>query len=141
VAGKGFILILEGSGGWGWHKFSGELRKVADYLSAMVGCRLGSSSALEQKVRKVEGTSLGLATKRTGLSFAEVLRSNPITAVKVTSVGDLPSRLRDSPAEPCDFLPMERFAEEDQRTAVDCYSLESPLLDPLDKDQSHQVRI
>jgi hypothetical protein len=135
---KGFILIPEGSGGWGWHKFSGELRKVADYLSAMVGCGLGSSSSLEQKVVKVEGTSLGLATKWTGLSFAEVLRSNPITAMKkVTSVGDLPSRLRDSPAEMCDFLPVVRFAKEDQRTAVDYYSLESPPLDPLDKEQNH----
>jgi hypothetical protein len=24
---KGFILIPEGSGGWGWHKFSSELKK------------------------------------------------------------------------------------------------------------------
>jgi hypothetical protein len=48
--------------------------------------------------------------------------------------GDLPSSLRDSSTEQCDFLPVVRFAEEDQRTAVDCYSLESPLLDPLDKD-------
>jgi hypothetical protein len=82
---KCFILILEGSGGWGWHKFSGELRKAADYLLAMVGCRLGSLSALEQKAGKVEGTSLGLATKWTGLSFAGVLMLNPITAMKVVS--------------------------------------------------------
>jgi hypothetical protein len=136
---KGFILIPEGSGGWGWHKFSGELRKAADYLSAMVGCGLGSSSALEQKDGKVEGTSLGLATKWTGLSFAEVLRSNLITAMKkVSSMGVLPSRLRDSPVESRDFLPVMRFAEEDQRTAVDCYSLESPPLDPLDKVQNHR---
>jgi len=135
---KGFILIPEGSGGWEWHKFLGELRKTVDDLSAMVGCRLGSSSALEQKVGKVEGTSLGLATKWTGLSFAKVLRLNPITIVKVSSVGDLPSRLRDSPVEQCDFLLVVRFAEEDQRTAVDYYSLESPSLDPLDKDQNHR---
>jgi hypothetical protein len=50
------------------------------------------------------------------------------------SVGVLPSRLRDSLAESCDFLPVVRFAEEDQRMVVDCYSLESPPLDPLDKD-------
>jgi hypothetical protein len=135
---KGFILIPEGSGGWGWHKFSDELRKVVDYLSAMVGCGLGSSFALEQKAGKVEGTSLGLATKWIGLSFAEVLRLNPITVGKVSSVGVLPSRLRDSPEESCDFLPVVRFAVEDQRTAVDCYSLESPPLDPLDKDQNHR---
>lgn len=136
---KGFILILKGSGGWGWHKFSDELRKVANYLSAMVGCELRSSTALEQKVGKVEGTSLGLATKWTGLSFVKVLRSKPITAVKkVSNVGDLPSKLRDSPADPCDFLLVMRFAEEDQRTTVDCYSLESPPLDPLDKDHNHR---
>jgi hypothetical protein len=82
---KRFILIPKGSGGWGWHKFSGELRKVANYLSAMVGCRLGSSFALEQKFGKVERTSLGLATKWTGLSFA---RLNPITSMKrVSNVG------------------------------------------------------
>jgi hypothetical protein len=68
-----------------------------------------------------------------------VLRSNPITAVKkVSNLGVLPSRLRDSLAESCDFLPVGRFAEEDQRMAVDCYSLESPPLDPLDKDQNHR---
>jgi hypothetical protein len=105
----------------------------------MVGCGLGSSSALEQKARKVEGTSLGLATKWTGLSFVEVLRSNPITAMKkVSSLGVLPSKLRDSLAKSCDFLPVVRFAKEDQRTAVNCYSLESPPLDPLDKDQNHR---
>jgi hypothetical protein len=105
----------------------------------MVGSELKSSSELEQKVGKVEETSLGLATKWTGLSFAKVLRSNPITAVKkVSSVGNLPSRLRDSPAEQCDFLLVVRFAEEDRRMAVDCYSLESPPLDPLDKDQNHR---
>jgi len=68
-----------------------------------------------------------------------VLRSNPITAVKkVSNLGVLPSRLRDSLAESCDFLPVGRFAEEDQRMAVDCYSLESPPLDPLDKVQNHR---
>jgi hypothetical protein len=28
-----FILIPEERGGWGWHKFFGELRKVSDFLS------------------------------------------------------------------------------------------------------------
>jgi len=43
-----FILILEGRGGWGWHKFSGELRKVSDFLSAKVGCGRLSPEALFQ---------------------------------------------------------------------------------------------
>lgn len=34
---KGFILIPEGRGGWGWIKFSDELRKAIDSLSALVG--------------------------------------------------------------------------------------------------------
>jgi hypothetical protein len=46
---KGFILILEGRGGWGWRKFSGELRMVIEFLSATMGCGLGSSSAKDGK--------------------------------------------------------------------------------------------
>jgi hypothetical protein len=40
-------------------------------------------------------------------------------------------------AEPCvlNFLPSVRHAEDDLRTAVDCFSLESPLLELLDKDR------
>jgi hypothetical protein len=39
--------------------------------------------------------------------------------------------------EPCvlDFLPSVRHAEDDLRMAVDCFSLESPPLELLDKDQ------
>jgi hypothetical protein len=29
---RGIILIPEGRGGWGWHKFFGELRKASDFL-------------------------------------------------------------------------------------------------------------
>jgi hypothetical protein len=29
---KGFILVPKGRGGWGWHKFSDELRKAIEFL-------------------------------------------------------------------------------------------------------------
>jgi len=29
---RGILLIPEGRGGWGWHKFTGELRKAKDFL-------------------------------------------------------------------------------------------------------------
>jgi hypothetical protein len=44
---KGFIVIPEGRGGWGWIKFSDELRKVVDFLSVSVGSGSGSSSSSE----------------------------------------------------------------------------------------------
>jgi hypothetical protein len=72
---KGFIVIPEGRGGWGWIKFSDELRKVVDFLSGPVGCGSGSSSSSEKKEVKAVQPSLGLASKWTGPSFAEVLRS------------------------------------------------------------------
>jgi hypothetical protein len=46
---KGFIVIPEGRGGWGWIKFSDELRKVVDFLSGPVGSGSGSSPSLEKK--------------------------------------------------------------------------------------------
>jgi hypothetical protein len=52
---RGLILIPEGRGGWGWRKFSGELRTISVSLS--VGCGLGLS-ALDKKGGKVEGTKL-----------------------------------------------------------------------------------
>jgi hypothetical protein len=39
---KGFMLIPEGRGGWGWIKFSDELRKAAVSFSASVGWGSGS---------------------------------------------------------------------------------------------------
>jgi hypothetical protein len=29
---RGFLLVLEGRGGWGWLKFVGELRKAREFL-------------------------------------------------------------------------------------------------------------
>jgi hypothetical protein len=42
---KRFIVIPEGRGGWGWIKFSDELRKVVDFLSVPAGSGSGSSSS------------------------------------------------------------------------------------------------
>jgi len=54
------LLIPEGRGGWGWHKFSSELRKASDFLSATMGCGSSSSSSAEKKGGKEEGLRLGL---------------------------------------------------------------------------------
>jgi hypothetical protein len=135
---KGSIVIPEGYGGWGWLKFFDELRKVVDFFSVSVGCGLGSSSTLEKKVVKDVRPTLDLAPKLSGLSFAEVLRSDSTTAAKsMPIVGDGRSWLRASLATPCklDLLPAVWHAEVVPRSAVDCFSLESHLLDLLDKDQ------
>jgi hypothetical protein len=92
---KGFILIPKGRGGWGWCKFFGELRMAIEFLSATVGCGLGSSSA---KDGKDEGSRSGLAPFWTGPSFVEVLRSDSISAVKpLPIVGGRHSRRRALP--------------------------------------------
>jgi hypothetical protein len=133
---KGSILIPEGRGGWGWLKFFDELRKVLDFLYVSVGCGLGSSSTSEKKVVKGVRPNLGLAPKWMGPSFAEVLRSNSFTTVKALPiVGGGCSWLRASLADPCEFdlLFAVWHAEADPRSAVDCFSLESYLLDLLDK--------
>jgi hypothetical protein len=41
---RGFILIPEGRGSWGWRKFSSKLSKISAFLSATVGC--GSESSV-----------------------------------------------------------------------------------------------
>lgn len=133
---KGFIVIPEGCGGWGWIKFSDELRKVVDFLSGLMGSESGSSSSSEEKEVKVVQPSVGLAPKWTGPSFVEVLRSVPAIAGKELSivgggveVGSLP--------ESCelDLLPTVWHAESVQRTAMDCFSVESHQLNLLDKDR------
>jgi hypothetical protein len=135
---KGSIVIHEGHGGWGWLKFSNELRKVVDFFSVSVGSGFGSSYSSEKKAVKVVQPTLGLAPKWTRPSFAEVLRSDSTTVAKtMTIVGDGRSWLRVSLATPCelDLLPAVWHAEAVPRSAVDCFSLESHPLDLLDKDQ------
>jgi hypothetical protein len=85
---KGFIVIPEGRGGWGWIKFSDELRKVVDFLFGPVGSGSGSSSSSEKKEVKAVQPSLGSSPKWTGPSFAEVLRSfSAIVAKELSIVG------------------------------------------------------
>jgi hypothetical protein len=126
---KGFIVIPEGCGGWGWIKFSNELRKVVDFLFGPVGSGSGSSSSSEKKEVKAVQPSLGLAPKWTGPSFTEVLRSVPAIAAKELSiVGGGCSRSRASLSEPCelDLLPTVWHVESVQRTTtVDCFLVES----------------
>jgi len=84
---------------------------------------------------------MGLAPKWTGPSFAEVLRSVPAIAAKELSiVGGGRSRSRALLLEPCelDLLLTVWHAESVQRTAVDCFSMESHQLNLLDKD--HPLR-
>jgi hypothetical protein len=76
---------------------------------------------------KAEGSVLGLAPKWTGPSFVEVLRSGSVTIAKeVPFMGGRRSSLRDPLVEPCalDLISAMRLAKEDQRSAVDCSSLE-----------------
>jgi hypothetical protein len=135
---KGFIVILEGCGGWGWIKFFDELRKVVDFLSGLVGSGSGSSSSSDKKEVKAVQLSLGLAPKWTGPSFAEVLRSIPAIAAREFSiVGGGRSKSRASLSEPCelDLLPTVWHAKFVQRTAVDCFSVESHQFNLLDIDR------
>jgi hypothetical protein len=138
---KWFIVIPEGNAGWGWIKFSDELRKVVDFLSGPMGngsSGSGSSSSSEKKEVKAVQPSLGLAPKWTGPSFAEVLRSVPaIVAKELSIVGGGCSRSRASFPKPCelDLLPTLWHAESIHRTTVNCFSVESHQLLLLDKDR------
>jgi hypothetical protein len=120
---KWFILILEGRGGWGWIKFSVEMRKAATFLSAIIDSGSGSPTGLVKNEGKKEEPKLGLAPYWKGPSFVEVLRSGSSSIV-----GGSRSWLFHVSSEPCDLdlLPSVRQAEEELRTAVDCFSLEAP---------------
>jgi hypothetical protein len=127
---KGLILILEGRGGWGWLKFSDELRKAAVFLSAKMDC--GAKYVSVNNEGKEEEAKMGMFPCWKGPSFVEVLRSG-----SVPFVGGSHSRLSAESAEPCvlDFLPSVRHAEDNLRTAVNCFSLESPPLELFYKDR------
>jgi hypothetical protein len=134
---KGFIVIPKGRGGWSWIKFSDELRKIVDFFSGPMDSGSGSSSSSEKKEVKAVQPSLGLASKWTRPSFAEVMRSVPAIAAKELSiVGGVCSRSRASLPEPCelDLLLTGWHAESVQRTTVDCFSVELHQLNLLDKD-------
>jgi len=82
VAGKWFILILEGRGGWGWIKFSNELRKTVVSFSASVGWGSGLwHESVENKGKKVEAWP-GLVTFTKGPSFVKVLKAGLAAVVK-----------------------------------------------------------
>jgi hypothetical protein len=129
---KWLILIPEGRGGWGWLKFSVEMRKAIVFLSAKVGCGSGSPSVSVKDEGKEEVAKLGLVPHWKGPSFVEVLRSGtvPIT-------GGSRSKLSAASAEPCalDLLLSLRHEEEEFRSVVDCFSLESPSSELLDIDK------
>jgi len=59
---RGFILIPEGLGGWGWRKFFGELSKISTFLFAAVGCGSESSVAMVSLGGKKEEETLGLSS-------------------------------------------------------------------------------
>jgi hypothetical protein len=140
---KGFIVIPEGRRGWGWLKFSDELRKARDYLSAKVGCGSRCSLASVKTVGKEEEVRPGLAPLWKGPSFVEALRSGSVSVVKKEPiVGVRHSEWRASPEEQCalDLLPMVRHAKVEPRSMVDCFSLESPPLEPLGKDRHLRLK-
>jgi hypothetical protein len=132
---KGFILIPEGRGGWGWIKFSEELRKSAALFSASVGGENGSLHDLvENKGKEVEVWP-GLVPFSKGPSFVEVLKAGSVDVVKKGPVmGGNSSGSKVVPVVHCepDFLPAARVLDADLRTALDCSTLEP--FDPLGKD-------
>jgi hypothetical protein len=81
---KGILLILEGRGGWGWHKFAGELSKAKDFLIATVGCASGSLLSAEKKGGKEEGPSFG--SSPVGVSSSVVMKDRKeVLGLKVSS--------------------------------------------------------
>jgi len=133
---KGFILIPEGRGGWGWIKFSDELRKAAVSFSASVGGGIGSLHKLvENKGKEVEVWP-GLVPFSKGPSFVEVVKTGSVAVVKkVPVMGGHCSGSKVVPVDHCelDFLPTVRVLDADVRSALDCSTLEP--FDPLGKDQ------
>jgi hypothetical protein len=118
----------------GWHKFSGELRKVSDFLSAKVGCGRLSPEALFQG-GKEERKKSSSPFVNLGLSFAAVVSSGSSLAAKATtSVGRGLLRLRIPVDEPgaIELLPVVRSGDfVASRLAVDYSLLESTPVGPL----------
>jgi len=123
---KRFILIPEGRGGWGWIKFSDELRKAAVSFSASVGWGSGLlHESVENKGKKVEAWP-GLVPFTKGPSFVEVLKAGSAAAVKKAPIvgGRLSGRMV-TPVDQCelDFLLAVRGIDADLRSALDCSTL------------------
>jgi hypothetical protein len=70
VGQRGFLLITEGWGGWGWIKFVGELSKAKDFLAATIGCGFDSLPVEKEGGKKV-GPGAGNRP-----SFVVVVRAN-----------------------------------------------------------------
>jgi hypothetical protein len=89
---RGILLIPKGRGGWGLHKFVGELRKEKDFRFATMVCWSGSSFSAKKKGGKGEGPRLGMVLNRMRPSFAEVMRSESCpTVIVMPIVGGFPS--------------------------------------------------
>jgi hypothetical protein len=134
---RGFLLILEGRGGCGWRKFFGEIRKASDFLSNSVGGGSFSSVSAKKKGVKEEDPKVDLCSSLKRPSFAEVLkRGSGLVTPVMSIVGERPSRSRWPLVEMCPLaiLPTVRYAEyEAFRSAVDCFAMEKPSFEPLDK--------
>jgi len=83
---RGFVLIPEGRGGWGWRNFFDELSKISAFLSAAVGCGSWSSVATVNLGGKKEGETLGLSFDRSRPSYATVVSSALVPAAKETPI-------------------------------------------------------
>jgi hypothetical protein len=84
---RGFILLLEGRGGWGWNRVTDELCKVLVFLETTSGSSpVGVLSPVEKKDGK-EG--LGGACPTLGgafPSFTEVVRSKGLVKLQILPV-------------------------------------------------------
>jgi hypothetical protein len=134
---KGGLWLSEGHGGQGWRRFAGELRMLLapDGGSEVSVSRSSlSSKSLPTKLAEVEVT--GECSKKR--SFAEVLQSKSRSCGEAKNGGDeLQSKTRIERKEQSsacmDLLQISSFAEawiggEDVRLAVDCSSLELPVM-------------
>jgi len=139
---KGFIVIPEGRGGWGWIKFSNGLRKSAVCISTSVGWGSGFLHELvENKGKKVEAWP-GLVSFPKGPSFVEVLKAGSAAVVKkAPMVGGRLSGRMVTPVDQCelDLLPAVRVIDADLRLVLDCSILESSSFDLLGKDHPHRL--
>jgi hypothetical protein len=150
---RGLILIPEGRGGWGWRKFSGELRTVSVSLS--VGCGLGLSAS-DKKDEKVEGTKLSTGLDSLGAtegsplsggspmgvklgkgtgppSFAEVVRSGATDSVLGCRSPGHKSGSGDA-AKVVDVSLVAEWCDLKKQPPVDCSALEKQAPDSLGKD-------
>lgn len=114
---RGFLLIPEDRGGWGWLKSVGELRKAKDFVVTTVGCGFRSSSLAEKVSGKKVGPGMGRVVNCIRPLFVEVVWVESClvatTMFTLSRQGNpLGTELADS-ARPLGFLSIDPQGKED----------------------------